>query len=70
MAEEPIKTKMKVTTLPEEYKGWVDDGAIQFLQEPEQQNEVSTCIRKLSRIMKRLEGEKKNVCLTDSYWLV
>ena len=54
------KKGMKVTTLLDKYKGWVNAGVIQFLQEPKQQKEVSTCIEELWPIMKRLEREKKN----------
>lgn len=52
--------QMKVSTLLGEYKKWVDADDIQFLQEPKQQEEVTTCIGELSPIMKRLERREKN----------
>ncbi len=47
--------QMKVRGLLKEYEVWVKDGAIQFLQESKQQNEVLNCIKKLKPIMKGLD---------------
>ncbi len=51
--------QMKVTTLLEEYQKWVNAGAIQFLKELRQQEEVSKCIDKLIPIMEIIEGKDK-----------
>ena len=51
------KKGMRVTTLLDKYKEWVDAGDIQFLKGKSQQEEVSECIYELHPKMKKLEGE-------------